>query len=728
MTVDLGNQRLLEGMTVFGDDVAPNVFYVLADQPRIRIDQQTKKPVFRFIKYKLPVDRPDGKKGGGFLIFDSEFVVPDDRLAKIKAALDSDLQSRGVSDGSGQVVQSQINHIPFTAGAASMVAFDSSGVLVSKISNPAQPSLFGSMVCPFNVELTPEGATIVEATMSGSGASVVAIAYDLHFPATFPPITGTVWFNASKFYSFYQSIDKSGGDWDSSDNTENDVMQTQFSNSSCGGVSFDFSTLGFLDADTAKKVHDAITNWGWGQIDQAVKTSALPDIKAADDTGDHGMEHITKLQTTLETSSFSRTINEKEGLSFETTQSGHLPSLTDMGFKWSDYSLEIDANDPFFAQINATVAVNADFDRFGIDSVDVHMEYTKTNPATVKDFHLTKPDDIGKFDAETANGDMHYAYSFAVNYKDQNQSYQAALATTNHTAITINANDLGILYVKLSIGNVDFAKTPQVQVAVTYPDTDAAGQPISQQFNFDTTKKTDTMLAVILKPVDKSYTYRITYIMADGSQMLMDPVDSQASEIFINSPFLLHTFSFLAEGDFANSIDNIFLKMNYVDEVNKLQNSTDYIFKADTRQSDWKIPVVANSKGVITYSGVISYKNHTTESIPDTTTTSDLIEFGPPNQLIISVLPDTTLIDFTAVRMVKVDLEYQDSANQIDVKQEFLLKPGVTPQPWTFYARDKTKTAYTWSATFYMAGPPPKAVQTPPATTSDIDLVLMMPS
>ena len=55
--------------------------------------------------------------------------------------------------------------------------------------------------------------------MKGSGG-VAQVTYALHFPATFPPITGTVWFNATKFYSFYQSIDKSGGSWDSSDNTE----------------------------------------------------------------------------------------------------------------------------------------------------------------------------------------------------------------------------------------------------------------------------------------------------------------------------------------------------------------------------------------------------------------------------------------------------------------------------------------------------------------------------
>ena len=70
MTVDLGNQMQIEGLSVFGDDSRRNAFYVLPNAPRFRIDPDTKKPVFKFIKYKLPVDRPDGKKGGGFVIFD----------------------------------------------------------------------------------------------------------------------------------------------------------------------------------------------------------------------------------------------------------------------------------------------------------------------------------------------------------------------------------------------------------------------------------------------------------------------------------------------------------------------------------------------------------------------------------------------------------------------------------------------------------------------------------
>jgi hypothetical protein len=725
--INLDSRQVLEGLEVFRDDSQWNLYYVIPDQPRLRIDEVTKKPIFTLIKYKMPVDRPDGKKGGGFVIFDSTFTVPDDKLKKIQAKLDTQLQASGFRGGDGQPAKAQIGKVPFTKGTASLILLDSGGALVTKIQSPGKPSLFGSLICSFTAELSPEGATVLEAVLKG-GRGVAQVSYDMHFPATLPPITGRVWFYASKFYSFYQSVDKSGGSWDSSNNREVDHLHESFMNSQAGGVYFDFSHLGYLDADTSKKIHDAIENWGWSQIDQAVKTAILPDIKAAEDRGDHGMDHIKKMQSTWESSSFNRYISEKEGVDFESPFVGTLPSVTEMGFKWQDFYVEVDANDPFFAQVHSSIAVNADFERYGIDSVDVHCEYTKGNPATIKDFHFKKADDIGKFDSNTSNGDMHYAYSFCVNYKDQSKPYQSELIETNKGQVTINANELGILYVGISIGSVDFDKTPQVQVAVRYPEDDANGHPVSQQFNFTKDKKADRMLAVLLKPVDKEYEYQITYIMADGTQVVTEWRKNDSNQLYINSPFVMHTFSFLAEGDFANSIDNIFLKMKYADPINRIEQEADYTFTVQNRSKDWQIPVISGGKGTVTYSGVISYKNHTTEPIPPIDTERDLIEFGPPNQVIISVMPDTTLIDFSAVKMIKLDLEYKDDDNKIDMKREYLLKNGVTPQPWTFYARNPQKTSYSYATTFYLATTPPKVVQVPPASSTDTELVLTMPA
>jgi hypothetical protein len=725
--LNLYPSQQIEGLTVFGDDYRPDVFYVMPDQPSLRIDEKTQKPTFKFIKYKMPVSRLDGKRGGGFVIFDSVFVVSPDKLQKIQDELNQQLSDRGLKDGSGKALKAQVGMPTFTKGTSSLTLLDSSGILVTKIDDVGKPSLFGSLICSFTAELSPEGATLLEAVLKGSGGAM-QIAYDLHFAAALPPITGRVWFYASKFYSFYQSIDKDDP-W-LGDDSETQTLRESFMNSQAGGVFFDFTGLAAVEGDpNTKKLEDSINNWGWSQLDEAIKTAILPDIKAAEDRGDDDQDHITKMQSTWESSSFNRYFTEKMGIDFETVQQGTLPTITDMGFKWQDYFVEVDLNDPFFAQITASVAVNADFDKFGIDSVDVQLHYDKSNPPTVAAFHFTKPDDVGHFVSDTLNGDLHYTYSFTANYKDESQAYQSPVITTEDAQITINVGQLGILWVNMLIGSVDFTKTPQVQVGIRYSDpSNSSVRPISEQFTFDQSKKTDSLVAAVMQPVNGPYQYQLTYILPDGTQYVTDWTDETSSQLHINSPFVARVYSFLAEADFANSVDNIFLKMKYTDAANGIEQDADYQFSGDKKTYDWKVNVIGTGKGQVTYSGVINYKNHTTESIPETTTSKDLIEFGPPNQVIVTVAPDLTLIDFTKVKLIKLSLEYADATNNIDIKQEFVVKQGPNPQPWTFYARDPKLTSYTWQATYYMDTTPPSVVQGQPTTSSDSDLVLMMPA
>ncbi len=78
--------------------------------------------------------------------------------------------------------------------------------------NAGKPSLFGNNVTTFALELTPDGATFFEQAMQGSGGAV-SIVYDLQFWARMPQARITATFRATKFYSFYQSIDTDWNRW-----------------------------------------------------------------------------------------------------------------------------------------------------------------------------------------------------------------------------------------------------------------------------------------------------------------------------------------------------------------------------------------------------------------------------------------------------------------------------------------------------------------------------------
>src|SRR5947199_716311 len=219
----------IAGVTVYGDDELTNKFYVVPNQPRYRIDDNG-FPVFKFLKYRFPVDRPNGAKGGGFLIADAEFVVPEDRLKKVQGQLEDQLRKEGTD---APVV---FGVISYTKGKTAIQFLDSGGALVQKIQNPGTPSLFGHNITAFTVEMSPEGATLAEQALQGSGG-VVQVIYDLNFMVRLPPMTATVWFNASKFYDFYQKIDKDNDKflfWGSDSQTE--ARRETFVSTASGGV------------------------------------------------------------------------------------------------------------------------------------------------------------------------------------------------------------------------------------------------------------------------------------------------------------------------------------------------------------------------------------------------------------------------------------------------------------------------------------------------------------
>ena len=72
-------------VTVWEDEKRYNLFYALPQSPRFRL--QNGIPVFEHITYRLAVDRPDGRKGGGYVFFDTELAIDQEKLIKLKKVL-----------------------------------------------------------------------------------------------------------------------------------------------------------------------------------------------------------------------------------------------------------------------------------------------------------------------------------------------------------------------------------------------------------------------------------------------------------------------------------------------------------------------------------------------------------------------------------------------------------------------------------------------------------------
>ncbi len=143
---------------------------------------------------------------------------------------------------------------------------------------------------------------------------------------------------------------------------------------------------------------------------------------------------------------------------------------------------------------------------------------------------------------------------------------------------------------------------------------------------------------------------------------------------------------------------------------------------------DWTFPVIDDSIGKVTYSGSIQFQDGQVQNIPETVAGKNTIMVGRAKDdsefLSVTLQPD--LLDFTKLKLVKVNLHYADPAHDVDTTKDFILTKNTTTAPvWTVRLQDKAKKGYTYRASFFLLDGTSKSVG--PVTTSDSILLLELP-
>lgn len=738
------------GVQVYPDSDAIDLYYVLAAQPQIRIDDTTGKPVCTFLEYRKPIERADGSKGGGFIIFDSEFVVPPDTVTKVKQLLTDQLKAR--FPRMNPPLQARIGNLNFLRGTASIHCLDDGGGLVQKIETPAAPSLYGNMICPFTVELSPEGATLAAQALQGQGG-ILQIAYDVFLPVRLPPVKAHAWFFSEKIMSFYQRVDIDPGWhflWWGHDADRTEKVREFFQQSESGGV--------FIDpgAVTDDKVISTVRDWAYGQLDDALKRMIVGDINPVSDDArkvPDGTRSLTRDFLETRVSNFDRWFIEGHNMEWNPQPRGTLPNITSMTgkdgkpFKWSDFARTVDLDDPFFKTINLNIMANADFANLPIFSVDVHCEYPapdKRNPDgtpkkaggahTAQDFRLQKADDVGKFASFTDDNDLRYSYGYKVNFKGDAQPFEMKGQVSDSTVLTVDVDSTGCLAVDVGVGNVNFDQMfNAVIVDMRYEDKANKVAAVEQQFVLDKDHRTARLGAIIHAPRTEACVYDVTYQFKDGRQYTLKDQKSFSRQIYINSPFTdQRTVHVRPVGDLTNDISNIFVDLQYEDHDKGYVVSQSIALNKGNPFADWSVPVFDRTKGKVTYSGTIQFADGTAQDItPSGELTKDTLMVGRQRDdsefLTVTVLPDA--LDFTKLKLAKVSLHYSDGA-ATDLSKDIILRANAAaPPPWSIRLVDKAKRQYDWHAEYHMAdGSVRKQGDPNPIPTTDLTLIPEIPA
>lgn len=717
----------IDGVTVYSDSENFNVFYPLAQQPRYRL-RPDGKPSFAFYKYRFPVDRPDGKKGGGFLLFDVEFVVDELLLARVKEQLAAQVTASANRFGVSPVPEVVFGTLTYTRGSSALLY--PQGLVEREVPSGGTPSLFGNNVSTFALELPPEGATFFEQAMQGQGGAV-SITYELWFWARLPPVNINAYFNATKFYSFYQTIDTDWNLW--SEDSYRETVREQMIQSESMSINIDSGGV------TDEKVIGALRDWATRTLEKAVERNMIEAIAPVPDDQrklPDGIEDVTRDISSTKISSVSIHFSESKTVEWRVAPRGILPNITSLKdasgapIKWSDYARVIDLDDPFFKTLRVNTFVNADFKGLPIHSVEVKLTYKDRPMANLAEgdpdgeIVMNAEGDVGKFAAFVENDDWKYKYSYQVNYRGESRQFQSPEIETNEGNLTIGVDDVGVLSVAVSAGDLNWTELDRVAVVLTYEDKQNGVEPIEEQFGLTQAAPDTKIQRVIFQPMRNNYKYRAKYFMKGGKEYQGPELEGRAAHLFINDVFeARRTVALRGIGDFANRIQTIFVDLEYADAANGYTQVKSQALTAQSPFYEWTFPVIDPNAGTLTYKAMIAYKDGTTENVAPTNATGNTIVLPPPTAEFLDVQIVTDLLDWAQVRLVRVSLSYSDPDNNVSQTKDLIFSPtNKASTSWRVELKNKQKNDFTYSITYYLATGLQKTV--PPTTVHDRALIL----
>ncbi|WP_124981357.1 hypothetical protein [Nonlabens xiamenensis] len=731
----MNNVRVIENVVVYGDDKKMNVFYPIPEQPRFRLDDEG-KPIFKFLKYKMPIDRGDGKKGGGFAVFDVEFTIPDDKMERIKEKLQEEVNAKAQKRNINPVPEVKIATIRYTEGTSRLMISDENSVLVERIIDAGKPSLFGKNIATFSMELSEHGATFFEQALQGEGG-FVSVMYELYYGAKLPPLRVTARFNASSFYQFIQEIDISERVCAEDDYREtlNEIMVK----SESSRIDIDPGS-----ADIDPKVIEQVRTWAQGALDKATERLMIQEMQMEDPAEarkyyqEHDIEDVRKEVTKRAISSYKLDYREETYVNVNINPQGTMPNITTLKdksgapIKWEDYAQEIDLQDKFFKQINARVRVNAPFDEMPIHSVEVKLSY-KGEPMDVLgsdvngEYQFSSAEDTAEFATFIQDDDFHYDYSYQVNYKGSAQTFQSEVMSTDESVLTINVDEMGIIFVEVLPGDLDFEQIKQAQILMEY---EANGvDKVADQFIMTAEQQQHKFEHIIFKKRTEPYRYKVVYKMTDGKEFTSDWQEGESSRLYINDPFSqTKTVGFRSFGDLENDIANIFIDATYADEDNDYRTTQTIALSKAIPFFDWTFPQINSAVNTISYKGHIVRHDGTNEDIAEVVTEDSTILVGAKKDDVFEIKVNPGLLDMGGtVKMANVQLEYKDEANDILEKEDFTFTAQKADEVvWNVDIKDKNLKQYTWKATFFMTDK--SRITTDPQTTDELTLFIDLPS
>ncbi|WP_158895889.1 hypothetical protein [Amycolatopsis anabasis] len=710
--------------TAYPDDNDALQFYVLPKVPLMRRDSNG-KPVFKFVQYRSLRPLPSGRNGAALVFMDIEMALTAADEQALRQKLADHLNARGGGSVTPEAIV--LSKPQITKASVTLDVLSGSGDLVQRVNHGGVPSMYGNNVVAFSAELTEFGAPVFAAAMKSEGAGGVRAEYAFQFNGRMPPVTAVGTWYASKFYSFVQEVDFEENFWSEDDFSEK--VNEIFVNSESRKVTVDPGGLPNTDPAVAamlKTVEDSVTR----QLDEAVQRNLLeaipPESRDFSKIRDEDFENIRREVTVNKIADVRIEHTQKQIVPVDVRPQANMPSLVSQGFKWEDFAITADVDDPFYRQFNLAIQVNAEFEKLPIFSVDVSIDYP---PATakhgIKTFSFKKADDIGRFDSFMDSGGTAFKYKYTVFYTGESRTFESEWQDHDGTDLKINIDDLGLWLVDVEVGDMNWDQVSRAVLTLEHPEVSPGVPPVTR-FQIDSTTKVLQVKELLMEPA-KPYGGSVKFFMKDGREFVRQLADLKGQRFYVDDPFSVTNEVLLrTRGDFEKIIDTIFLDLTYTDDVNGYEQTHSIALSKALRFDSWKFPVIDPRVGKVTYRTVTTFHDGTSAESGEKTLEGRTLVLGVESAVLeVTLVPD--LIPWDLVKLAKVDLRYVDEANHIDELESTTFRAGATEATVSFPIRDRTKTSYEWTETFFMTDGT-KRTATSAGRVKDEKLIIELPA
>ncbi|BFM14601.1 hypothetical protein R50073_07840 [Maricurvus nonylphenolicus] len=217
----------------------------------------------------------------------------------------------------------------------------------------------------------------------------------------------------------------------------------------------------------------------------------------------------------------------------------------------SDKIVEINLDDDLFKRLVADVGVVTDWDKDGIELVNISTEYpggedVNSNPSHVDGFTFTK-DNNGRHRFQTWLNDakqMSYRYKADIHFKNDSPwvGKDAVLhgdwQDTRARQLVVNPLDsIGLLNINFAADNtINFAEVSQVVIEARYSDSDNNFET-ANSFLLTGESKTANWKLRLSDKAKKDFQWRAIYSLADNVETTTDWQTTSETNIIVGEPF-----------------------------------------------------------------------------------------------------------------------------------------------------------------------------------------------